>query len=293
MSKISLPPYIIITSVKDEAAHLRTVVASLCAQDTVPVRWYITDDGSSDGSLDILREAAYSFPFITLIEKPPRTGRCWGVQYRNMNEMYARAVDELGESFYYVGVHDADVAVDPDFYTRLLTEALHYPSLGMIGGVIYQPNPKTGEWRNRSENASDSVPGSVLISRKAFDTVGGYTPMELGETDWLFQQDAMRLGFGIKVVKEAVLREYRKTANTTIKGSFKAGKMDASVGSDFLFEVLKCARRALHSPLGLNGILRLAGYLSYRATRKPSVGPERYNYLRSIQRAKLSGKRAA
>ena len=292
MPKPSLPPYIIITSVKDEAAHLHTIAASLCAQNPAPVRWYVTDDGSSDGSLEILREAAADFPFVRLIEKPPRTGRCWGVQYRNMNEMYALAEAELGGQFSYVGVHDADVAVDPDFYERLLTEALRYPSLGMIGGVIYQPNPRTGKWQNRSENASDSVPGSVLISRKCFDTVGGYTPMELGETDWLFQQDAMRLGFKVKVVKEAILREYRKTANTTIKGSFKAGKMDASVGSDFLFEVLKCARRALHSPLGLNGILRLAGYLSFRLTRPPSVSPERYNYLRSVQRAKLTGNRA-
>lgn len=290
----TLPPYILITSVKDEAAHLRTVIASLCALDPSPIRHYITDDGSSDGSLETLQEAAKVFPFITLIEKPKRTGRSWGVQYRNMNEMYARAKEELGDTFSYVGVHDADVAVDRDFYSRLLTEALRDPLLGMIGGVIYQPNPKTGEWRPRPENAADSVPGSVLISRHCFETVGGYTPMESGATDWLFQTDAMRLGFKVKVVPEAILREYRKTDNTTIKGSFKAGKMDASLGSDFLFEIVKCARRALHSPLGLNGILRLAGYLSYRATRKPSVGPERYNYLRSIQRAKLlGGKRAA
>jgi hypothetical protein len=115
--------------------------------------------------------------------------------------------------------------------------------------------------------------------------------MELGETDWLFQTDALRLGFKVKVVPEAILREYRRTSNTTIKGSFKAGKMDASLGSDFLFEIVKCGRRALVSPLGLNGIMRFAGYLSYRLTRKPSVSPERYNYLRSLQRAKLTGKR--
>ena len=287
-----LPPYILITSVKDELPHLRTVVDSLSAQNPLPLRWYITDDGSTDGSLDVLREAAKNFPFITLIEKPsrPKGERSWGVQYTNMNKMYFLADREFGKGFAYIGVHDADVAVDPDFYFRLLTEALRDPALGMIGGVIYQP--RSGEWKPRSENASDSVPGSVLISRKCFDAVGGYEPKELGETDWLFQTDAMRFGFKVKVVPEAILREYRKTANTTMKGSFKAGKMDASLGSDFLFEIAKCARRALHSPFGINGFLRLAGYLYYRATRKPSVGPERYEFLRSMQRAKLLGKRA-
>jgi len=285
---MSLPSYVLLTSVKDEMPHLRTVAASLCALNPLPVAWYITDDGSSDGSLEVLREAALDFPFITLIEKPKREGRSWGVQYRNMNDMYARAASELGDAFAYIGVHDADVAVDSDFYEILLTEAQNNPALGMIGGVIYQPNPKKGEWCPRKDNSPDSVPGSVLISRKAFETVGGYTPRELGETDWLFQQDAMRFGFGVKVVPEAMLREYRRTAGTTIKGSFKSGKMDASVGSDPVFEVMKCARRALHSPLGLCGILRFAGYLYYRLTHSgPSVAPERYNFLRSMQRARL------
>jgi GT2 family glycosyltransferase len=290
---LKLPAYILITSVKDEAAHLETVVASLCAQDSPPLRWYITDDGSSDGSLEILRSFADAYPFIRLIENPPKPKgvRSWGSQYANMNAMYARGREELGAGFTYLGVHDADVAVAEDFYSRLLTEAVSDESLGMVGGVIYQPD-RQGNWRPRPMNASDSVPGSALISRKCFDTVGGYVPKELGESDWLFQTDAQRLGFKIKVVPQAVLHEYRRTANATIKGSFKAGKMDASLGSDFLFEVAKCARRALHSPLGLNGILRFAGYLSYRATRPPSVEPERYNYLRSIQRAKLTGKRA-
>src|SRR5262252_3224815 len=181
---MTLPSYILITSVKDEMPHLRTVVASLCTQNCLPVRWYITDDGSSDGSLDVLREVA-QLPFITLIEKPKREGRCWGVQYRNMNDMVARATSELGDAFAYIGVHDADVAVDPHFYATLLIEAVKNPALGMVGGVIYQPNPKEGTWQPRKENSPDSVPGSVLISRKCFETVGGYTPKELGETDWL------------------------------------------------------------------------------------------------------------
>jgi glycosyltransferase involved in cell wall biosynthesis len=306
---MSLPSYILITSVKDEAAHLETVMASLCAQYPSPLRWYITDDGSSDATPEIIRSFLPHYPFIRLIQNPKKEGRSWGSQYGNMNKMYAQARKELGEGFDYVGVHDADVAVDEDFYTRLLTEAVRDESLGMIGGVVYQPRPRSwrsrliglfgggvvyqswaGGWQPRSTNASDSPPGSVLISRKCFDAVGGYVPKEYGESDWLFTLDARRLGFGVKVVPAAPLYEYRKTNSTTVKGSFKAGLMDASLGSDPLFELAKCARRALHTPLGLGGILRLAGYISYRATRKPSVGPERYNFLRSLQRAKLTGK---
>jgi glycosyltransferase involved in cell wall biosynthesis len=255
------------------------------------LRHYITDDGSSDASPVIIRSFASHYPFIRIISKPPRPkgARSFGVQYRNMNDMYARAKAELGESFVYLAAHDADVSVEEDFYARLLTEAEKDPEIGAVGGVVYVP--RDGGWQPRSANAADSLPGSALFRRSCFDHVGGYEPREYGETDWLFQLDTMRLGYKIKIVPEAPLYEYRRTSNMTVKGSFKAGIMDASVGSDFLFEIAKCARRALGSPLGLCGCLRLAGYLYYRSTRPPSVSPERYNYLRSIQRGKLFGKR--
>ena len=50
----TVPPYILISSIKDEASHLETVMASLCAQNYPPRRWYITDDGSSDRSRKIV-----------------------------------------------------------------------------------------------------------------------------------------------------------------------------------------------------------------------------------------------
>src|ERR1700758_2954743 len=102
-----LPPYILITSVKDEAAFLEKIMASLRAQDPPPLRWYITDDGSADSSPEIIRSFKKHYPFIELIRKPPKAKgvRSFGSQYSNMNEMYARARAELGEKFDYIGVH--------------------------------------------------------------------------------------------------------------------------------------------------------------------------------------------
>ena len=58
--------------------------------------------------------------------------------------------------------------------------------------------------------------------------------------------------------------------------------MDASFGSYFLFELLKCARRMTFRRLGLPGLLRLAGYLFYRISHRPIlIDSDRYSYLRS------------
>jgi len=283
-----LPSYILITSVKDEAAHLEPVVASVCAQSVPPLRWYITDDGSSDNSLTILKEFARRYPFISIKENPPREGRNWAAKDRAINESYQSARQELGDRFDFVAVHDGDIAIEEDFFARLLSEGVKNKSVGMLGGVVYEP--REGRWQARPGNSLDSVPGSALVSRRCFETTGGYLPLEYGGSDWLIQIDARRAGFTVKVVPECLLYHYRPTNSGTVKGSFKAGLMDASLGSDFFFEVAKCALRMRHSPFGLAGSFRLAGYLYYRATRPPLVEPERYTYLRTLQRVKLIGK---
>jgi glycosyltransferase involved in cell wall biosynthesis len=285
---MSLPSYVLLSSVKNEAAHLEAVVASVCAQSHPPLRWYITDDGSSDDSLAILKEFVRYYPFISVLENPPWQGHNWASKDRTINANYELARTELGGKFDYVGIHDGDIAVEDDYFARFLTEAVKDERIGVLGGIVYEP--RKGQWRPRSGNSLDSVPGSAFFSRKCFEAVGGYLPLEYGGSDWLIQIDARRAGFTIKVVPQCTLYHYRPTNSTTVAGSFKAGLMDASLGSDLLFEFLKCARRMLHFPFGLPGLLRLTGYLYYRSTRIPLIEPGKVSYLRSLQRAKLADK---
>jgi GT2 family glycosyltransferase len=293
---MSLPSYILLSAVKDEAAHLKTVIASVVAQTVPPVRWYITDDGSSDESVAIVKEFLPDHPWIRLIENPKREGRNWAAKDRAINAAYALAQKELGSGFDFIGVQDGDLdfvavqdgdmAMDEDFFARLLAEAAQNEAIGILGGVVYES--RRGHWQARPGNTLDSVPGSALFRRKCFEAVGGYVPLEYGGSDWLIQVDARRRGFTIKVVPQCILYHYRTTNQSTLQGAFKAGKMDASLGSDFLFELFKCLRRMTHPPLGLAGLLRLAGYLSYRINRRPLlVEEERCSYLRSLQRTKL------
>lgn len=280
--------YILLSAVKDEGAHLRTILTAVVTQSVPPLRWYITDDGSTDQSLDILREFAHRHPFIYVKENPRREGRNWAAKDRAVNENYRLACAELGDAFDFVGVQDGDISpVNSDFFELLLAEAAKEESVGVLGGVVYELRKE--RWQPRPCNALDSASGSAFFRRAAFEAAGGYLPLEYGGSDWLIQVDAGRAGFAVKVVPECVLHHYHRTNQSTVRGAFKAGLMDASLGSDFLFELFKCARRLGHAPFGLPGVLRLAGYAYYRATRRPFlVGPERYTYLRSYQRAKIA-----
>jgi GT2 family glycosyltransferase len=287
-----MPNYILLSAVKDEGAHLETVLRAVIDQTIRPLRWYITDDGSSDTSVEILREYVARYPFIRLRENPRREGRNWAAKDRIVNANYQWACQELEGAFDFVGQQDADQAPrNPDFFERLLAEAAKDESIGALGGVVYEGAAGL-QWKPRPCNAVDSLPGSAFFRRRAFEATGGYLPLEYGGSDWLIQVDTQRAGYTVKVVPECILYHYRQTNQSTVQGAFKAGLMDASLGSDFLFELLKCARRLTHKPLGLPGSLRLAGYLYYRVTRRPLIEAERSAYLRTLQRAKITGKLA-
>ena len=164
------------------------------------MRWYITDDGSSDDSVAIVKGFIPYYPFIRLIENPKREGRNWAAKDQAINASYLRAREELGDGFDFVGVHDGDVSVDEDFYTRLLVEAAKDEAIGVLGGVVYESH--RGHWRPRPGNALENAPGTALFRRNAFETIGGYLPLEYGGSDWLIQVDAHRAGFKVKVVPQ-------------------------------------------------------------------------------------------
>jgi hypothetical protein len=64
--------------------------------------------------------------------------------------------------------------------------------------------------------------------------------------------------------------------------------MDASFGSLFFFEALKCGRRIKAKPPVLGAILRFGGYLWWRLTNsKPVLRPEQVAWIRHEQRAKM------
>lgn len=279
--------YVLLSSVKNEEAHIAHVLASVVRQLPEPLAWFIVDDGSTDGTVRVIKQFAEQFPFIRFSAKKPTQQRNWASKDQNLNDLFARAVREIQTPFAFVAVLDGDQApASEEYFARLLSIAISDPAIGVLGGVVHEW--QRNEWKPRPSNSRDSVPGSALFRRDFFDRCHGYVPLEYGGSDALIQTDAIRMGYKVHVEPSLVLHHYRKTNSTTIAGSWKAGLMDASLGGDPFFQLFKCARRMLHPPF-IGGFLRLLGFASYAITRAPQVEPERAQALRKIQRAKLFG----
>jgi glycosyltransferase involved in cell wall biosynthesis len=278
--------YILLTAAKNEEAYIEGVIASVLRQTVLPLAWFIMDDGSSDRTASIIERLAIEHPFIHLESSGSRGGRNFGSKDKAIMAAY-RLSNSLDYDF--VALVDADTVLEQDnYYESILEEFDRNPRLGVAGGLIYER--VRGRWVPRPGNSEDSVSGVAIFRRRCFDQIGGYTPMPYGGSDWLIQLDAKMAGWEIMTRPDLPILHCRPTSSAggIWRGTFRAGLMDASFGSDPIFELFKCGRRIMHRPFFLGGFVRFCGFLWWKLTaREPLIATEKAIFLREEQRAKL------
>jgi glycosyltransferase involved in cell wall biosynthesis len=280
--------YVLLTAAKDEEACITEVIELVLRQTLRPLAWIIIDDGSTDQTAKIIEQFALDFPFIQLHSAGTRGGRNFGSQYKALQAAY-ELTKCLGFEFEFVAVQDADQAPEQvDYYELIIGEFHRNPLLGMASGFVYE-RPQ-GEWECRQGNSEDSTAGSTMFRRVCFEQIGGYLPLQYGGSDWLAQLDAKILGWQILVRTDLHILHYRPTSSAggIWRGKFREGLMDASFGSNPIFEFFKCSRRVVDDPFLICSFLRFGGYLWWNMTGRKSVIPaEKVHFLRIEQLTKL------
>jgi Glycosyl transferase family 2 len=282
-------PFALVTAARNEEQYLPLAIEAVLRQSVQPLVWIIVDDGSTDGTADIIRRAALEHPFIHSLSTSSVGPRSFGSKDRAINVAYEAV---RGIPFDFVAIQDADIApAGADVYECLLNAFACNSKVGVAGGYIHERHGK--DWKSRSSNSPDSVAGGLQIFRRTcYEQIGGYTPLHNGGEDWLAQLDARMAGWEVLVLKNQAILHYRTTSSAggNLVGLFRLGLMDASFGSHPIFEILKCARRMKAQPVLLGGVLRFAGYLWSKVTLRPLAIPaEKAAYLRAQQSSKLRG----
>jgi glycosyltransferase involved in cell wall biosynthesis len=279
--------FLLLTAAKNEERHIALTIESVLAQTKRPMLWVITDDGSSDGTAEIVARYAEQHPFIRLHSNRSTGQRSFGAQYRALIAAYER-VRFL--DFDYVGMLDADIEFEqPDYFERLFDAFARDEQLGITGGYIHE---RAGQrWLPRKSNSPRSVAGAVQMFRRAcYEQIGGYTPLVFGGEDWLAQLQAAAAGWSVRSQTDLPVRHHRPTSSAQgrLRGLFRLGMRDASFGSHPLFEIAKCGRRAVEPPTVLGAIVRFGGYAWYACSgRKPSITADAVRLLRHQQQARL------
>jgi len=191
--KISL-----IATVLNADDHIGAFLASIAAQDRVPEEVIVVDGGSTDGTLQRLRDAGDT---ITLIEDP------------GANIARGRNLAIAAASHDAIAVADADCAYGPGWIAALVAPLEDGADVAMgwtepvIGSLLDACVASLGFPLAATEvDETSFMPSarSVAFRREAIDAVGGYPEwLPIGEDMWVNHRWRER-GFAMRMAPDAV-----------------------------------------------------------------------------------------
>jgi poly-beta-1,6-N-acetyl-D-glucosamine synthase len=278
--------YAIITPARNEAAFLPSTLKSVLSQTIRPAEWVIVNDGSTDGTAQVLDDYAQRYDWIRALHRLDRGFRQNG---NGVMEAFFDGLRRLETTDWdFLVKLDADVSFEPDYFERLFAEFRADPKLGIAGGTIYYE--EDGQ-RRFEVNPAFHVRGATKVYRRAcWDEIGGV--LRTAGWDTVDEMKANMLGWTTRTFPDIQLRHYRKTSSGDKRwgGYIKDGLADYVAGYHPLFMLGKCIKRLASRPYVIGAVAMSYGFIKGYAHRVPRVDdPQLLRYIRRQQFGKLLG----
>lgn len=290
MTSTPPPRLLIVSPVRNEAAHIERVVRAVAAQELPPARWIVIDDRSTDRTLEVLRELEAEVPFLTVLERssPPESGirdrLAQAIEARNFNAGLA-TVD--WREFTHVMKLDGDIELPPEYFRTLMGRFAADPTLGIAGGVLEEPTPEGGMRRIRIPRTY--VHGALkCYSRACFAAIGGVQE-RLG-WDTIDLTSARMHGFRTASFTDlvSVHRRPLASADGVVRGRARHGECAYITHSPPLWVLLRSLKVATWRPRGVSGAAYLYGYVRAWARRIERVPDPAFRaYIRRELRGRM------
>jgi len=279
--------YVRISPARNEATFIEKTLDSVTAQTLTPERWVIVDDGSTDGTAEIVENYLSRYPWIELVRRPLHLDRSFAGKVHAFNAGWERV---RSVNFEIIGNLDADLSFDPDYLKFLIEKFSEDPELG-VAGTPFTEDPDYDSTRDSFEGENHVAGGCQLFRRQCFEEIGGYIPNRAGGIDWIAVTTARMKGWKTCSFPQKRFRHYR-TLGTAEKGAvaalFSYGEKDYYLGNSPTWELFRVMYRLVHRPFFVAGFSLLAGYCwaAMRRIRRP-VSRELMRFHRREQMRKL------
>jgi poly-beta-1,6-N-acetyl-D-glucosamine synthase len=284
---------LLITPARDEAAHLAGTIRAVAEQTRRPDLWLVIDDGSTDGTAEILDSLAAELPFIRVLQAPeqetdPVADRLTlAAEARAFNA--ALATVELSE-FTHVGKLDADVELPPGYFERLLAHFGEDPELGIAGGVLLERSGR--DWQPTKIPAYHVRGALKLYSRGCFEAIGGIEE-RLG-WDTIDETYARMRGFTTWSYTDLVSIHHRPlgSADGTLRGHARHGECAYIAHYTTTFAALRAVKVGRRTPVILSGAAFFYGFARAAIRRVERVqDPEYRRFTHRELRGRMVGAR--
>lgn len=280
--------YILITAARNEAEYIEATINAVIVQTIRPIQWIIVSDGSTDSTDEIIKKYSNKYDFIKFLKNDNSSNRNFASKVFAIN----RAISTIKNIDYdVIGILDADITFESDYYQNVLTEFEKEPKLGVAGGEFFDIiNGK----KIKVVKSSSSVRGGIQLFRKDyFEEIGEFTPLENGGEDIVMEVTARMNGWIVHSFDRLILYHHRHTGTegfSIVKAKFRGGILAHSMGYSPLFQTFKSIHRFKERPYFISGILTYLGFIwAYLSGNKRKVSEEFVNYLREEQSCRMRG----
>lgn len=262
---------LVVSPVLNEAAHIERVARSVARQTHPPDRWIVVDDGSDDGTPELLQALSVELPFMRVFAAPrpavasgDRLGAALEVKAFNFG-----LAQTDWRRFDIIGKLDGDVELPGQFFERLLAAFAADPQLGVAGGRLVEQHGAVSKPVRIPEH---HVHGAMkFFTARCFEELGG-----LRETlgwDTIDETYARMLGYRSRSLPELVARHHRHigSAQGRLRGRARHGECAYILHYGALWTALRALKVATSRPYGVSGFAFVWGYLQAALVRAPRV----------------------
>jgi len=277
--------YVLITPAHNEERFILKTLDSMVSQTLLPERWIIVDDGSTDGTAEIVGNYVNRYAWMELIQRHQRLDRNFAgkVQAFNAGLERVRSVE-----YDVIGNLDGDLSFPPDYLEFLIRKFSDDPQLG-VAGTPFTEDRGYDSAKDSFEGENHVAGGCQLFRRECFEEIGGYIPNPAGGIDWIAVTTARMKGWKTRSFREKRFHHYRTLGTAGKSGwaaSFSYGEKDYYLGGSPFWQLFRVVYRSKKQPL--DGAALLGGYCWAAAKRigRP-VSRELIRFHRREQMKKL------
>ena len=278
--------YVLITPARNEGAFIDNTIRSVISQTSLPKKWVIVSDGSTDGTDAIVKKYIYDYPWIDFVRMPEHRDRQFAAKVKCFNAGYER-VKEV--KYDVIGNLDADISFERDYFEFLLCKFAENRRLGVAGTPFVEDSSVA---YNYNFTNIEHVSGQCQIFRReCFEDIGGYIPIKGGGIDWTAVTTARMRGWKTRTFTEKTFIHHRKMGtaiNNALQAWFRHGRKDYFLGGHPLWELFRSTYQMTKRPYVLGGALLLFGYTwAFLSRMERPVSAELMKFHRREQMQRL------
>jgi glycosyltransferase involved in cell wall biosynthesis len=288
----STPRYVIVSPVKNEQGYVGLTLRSVAEQTLKPVLWVIVDDGSTDDTPQIVGRYASSHSFIRhVVDRHSRGPRQPGSGVIHAFNRGLAVLDDV--SYDFIVKLDCDLRFEPDYFETLLKRLLEDERLGIVSGVYSERN-RSGAWIPVTMPSYHACGASKVVRRACFTDIGGFVAAKGWDT--VDEIRAWNKGWKTRHFRDLELEHHKREGAGVglVRTSVMHGHIYYVTGGDPLFLMFKVLHRVTASPLVVNAVALLWGYLGALAMQRSRLVtvPEMRRYRKLLrERLRASMKR--